>query len=188
MRLPLITVALPVAALLLTACGGQVLGLPSPAPGTTTGATKPASSTAAPCRAADMKALPTIPTPPPPGTEAVRVELVNNGDLACTLTGVPKVAISDQPAAGSQPPRRSMTVTLTGKAEPLTLQPGDDAITVVASPETPDLKCASGAMPTKAAVVLMGVPDEFVPAPMVYGTHFSECGDAVSVTPWQLYG
>jgi hypothetical protein len=184
MRLPLITVAL--SGLLLTACGAPVVITPKT---TTAGNTKPASSAAAPCRAADMKALPTIPTPPPAGTEAVRVELVNNGDFACTLTGTPKVAISDQPPAdGSQPPRRAMTVTLTGKAEPLTLQPGDDAITVVASPETPDLKCASGAMPTKAAVVLVGVPDELVPAPMVYGTHFSECGDAVSVTAWQAFG
>ncbi|MFC0439495.1 DUF4232 domain-containing protein [Kutzneria buriramensis] len=184
MRLPLITVAL--AGLLLTACGSPVVITSKTS---TAGNTKPASSTAPPCRAADMKALPTIPTPPPAGTEAVRVELVNNGDFACTLTGIPKVAISDQPPAdGSQPPRKAMSVRSNGKAVPFTLQPGDDAITVVASPETPDLKCASGAMPTKAAVVLVGVPDELVPAPMVYGTHFSECGDAVSVTPWQEFG
>jgi hypothetical protein len=183
MRLRLITV-LSVAGLLLAACGGPSAGQATPAPkSTTAGTDSAATSSGAPaCRAADMSALPAIPTPPPAGTVAVRVSLVNTGDYACTITGVPKVAIG---GISAQP--RNLTVTANGAGEPMVLVPGDQAFTVVASAMSADFKCAAGVAPTRPPVLLVGVPDNLVAMKMADGTNFTECGDAVTVSPWQAF-
>lgn len=184
MRYPRMTALLPIAGLLLAACGGptQVASTPT----ATSPKSESESATEGACRAADLKALPTIPSAPQqPGTVTVRVYLANNGDRACTINGVPRaVAIADK--AGSSSPK-GLAVTPDGKADPVTLAPGDTAIAFVSSAETDDFKCASGAAPTRAPVVLVGVPDELVELPMVPGSSFTECADAVTVTPWQPF-
>jgi hypothetical protein len=167
MRLRLITV-LPVAGLLLAGCGGVTV------------TTHPQGSAA--CKAGDMKALPAIPTPPPAGTVAVRVSVANLGDYPCTISGAPHVAIG-----GLSPQPRNLVVTASGPADPLVLAPGDDAAAIVASPMGTDFTCAAGAAPTRPPVLLVGVPDDLVAMKMADGATFTECGDAVTVSPWQAF-
>ena len=168
MRNTLTTAALvSIAGLSLTACGGPQSPLK-------------ASSAAPACKGAEMSALPAIPTQPAPGTNAVQVSLINNGDYACTIAGAPKAAIG-----GLSPQPRNLTVTPNGTADPLVLAPGDQAVTVVASAMTADFKCASGGDPTRPPVLLVGVPDDFVAMKMADGAKFTECGDAVTISPWR---
>jgi hypothetical protein len=168
MRNTWITVVLLPIAGLLAGCGGVTVTIhPQPS---------------AACKGSDMAALPAIPTPPPAGTVAVRVSMINKGDYACTITGVPKVAVG----GGSAKPR-SLTVTGTGAGDPLTLAPGQQAVTVVASAMSADFKCAAGGDPTRPPVLLVGVPDDLVAMKMADGGDFTECGDAVTVSPWQAF-
>jgi archaellum component FlaG (FlaF/FlaG flagellin family) len=181
MRSTLITVAL--LGLLVTACGAPTSGQAAPA-GTsaaTTSVAKPATGAA--CRAADLKALPTIPTPPPhPGGVALRVSIDNAGDDACTLTGVSRVALSDGSA-----PQRSLTVKPDGTADPITLGPGEVASIVLTFDVTPEGKCASGAEPSRQPVLLVGVPDDLVATKMADGSAFLQCGDTVIAAPFEAF-
>ncbi len=161
-------VVLPIAGLLLTACGlVTVTKHPQGAPA---------------CTAGDMQALPAIPTPPPLGTVAVRVGVANLGDYPCTISGAPHVAIG-----GLSPRPRTLVVTPSGPGDPLVLAPGDQAVATVAAPMGPNFTCAAGAAPTRPPVLLVGVPDDLVAMKMADGSNFTECGDAVTVSPWQAF-
>ncbi|HTI24587.1 MAG TPA: DUF4232 domain-containing protein [Kutzneria sp.] len=157
---------LPLAGLVLTACGGVTV------------TTHPQGAPA--CTAGDIKALPAIPTPPPLGTVAVRVSVANMGDYPCTITGAPHVAIG-----GLSPQPRNLVVTPSGPADQVVLAPGDQAVTTIASPMGTDFTCAAGTAPTRPPVLLVGVPQDLVAMKMADGTNFTECGDAVTVSPWQ---
>ena len=179
MRSTLITVAL--LGLLVTACGAPTSGQAAPASADTTSVATSATGTA--CRAADLKALPTIPTPPPhPGGVALRVSIDNAGDDACTLTGVARAALSDGSA-----PQKNLTVTPDGTGDPITLGPGEIASIVLTFDVTPEGKCASGAEPSRQPVLLVGVPDDFVATKMADGSAFLQCGDTVLAAPIEAF-
>ncbi|MEV4194908.1 DUF4232 domain-containing protein [Streptomyces toxytricini] len=121
------------------------------------------------------------------GATGWRITVVNDGPRPCTLHGHPRIALAGQ---GSPDRNTPLTVSPQGRARPVLLRVGGTAATVVTF--TPvlgeaDGYCASGADPTVAPSLVVGVPGargglQLAPDD---GGEFALCGSTVRATPFR---
>ncbi|WKD35581.1 DUF4232 domain-containing protein [Streptomyces xanthophaeus] len=119
-----------------------------------------------------------------PDTIHVRFTVVNNGP-ACQLRGFPTVALAGQ---GSPDQNKPLRVIPRGEARPVLLSPGGSASTVLTF--TPVLGeadgfCASGADPTVAPTLVIGVAGAGFQVAPNDGGQFALCGDTVRATAYR---
>ena len=194
---------LPFAGLLLAACGTSAATSAPSSPTATTTPTSTATSTAVqpppgassstvtskpvpPCQAAQLKPGGATRTGATDGLFELRVPLVNTGGTACTLAGTPKVAISGLPPAVGTWSHKDLTVHGAGTPEPpLTVPPNGTGVVYLTFTAASNGKCGSGAEPSQAPVLLVGVPNDLVSLGMKDGSDIVECGDTVTASPWQ---
>ncbi len=116
-----------------------------------------------------------------PDTTHVRFTVVNDGP-ACQLQGFPTVALAGQ---GSPDHNKPLRVVPQGRARPVLLSQGGSASTVLTF--TPVLGeadgfCASGADPTVAPSLVIGVAGTGFQVAPSDGGQFALCGDTVHAT------
>ncbi|MER6257381.1 DUF4232 domain-containing protein [Streptomyces sp. NPDC001584] len=119
-----------------------------------------------------------------PDTTHVRFTVVNNGP-ACQLRGFPTVALAGQ---GSPDQNKPLRVVPRGEARPVLLSQGGSASTVLTF--TPvlgeaDGYCASGADPTVAPSLVVGVAGTGFQVAPSDGGQFALCGDTVRATAFR---
>ncbi|MEY2233412.1 MULTISPECIES: DUF4232 domain-containing protein [Streptomyces] len=118
------------------------------------------------------------------GSDRVRFTVVNEGP-ACELRGFPTVALSGQ---GSPDQNKALRVIPRGQARPVLLPQGASASTVLTF--TPvlgeaDGYCASGADPTVAPSLVVGVARMGFQVAPSDGGRFALCGDTVRATAFR---
>ncbi|GHA00734.1 hypothetical protein GCM10010371_69750 [Streptomyces subrutilus] len=163
---------------LLLAGPAAALLLAGPAAATAVAAAAPAAPAAA-CKAAQLTAGAAQRT----GAQ-VRFTVVNKG-APCELRGFPTVALAGQ---GSPDRNKPLAVTHQGAARAVHLATGGKAVTVLAF--TPvrgeaDGYCASGADPTVAPSLVVGVAGARLQVAPSDGGEFALCGGAVRATAFR---
>ncbi|MEU7726957.1 DUF4232 domain-containing protein [Streptomyces sp. NPDC040724] len=118
----------------------------------------------------------------------VRITLVNEGPQACSLKGFPAVALAGQ---GSPDRNKPLNVVPQGQARPVELQAGGRAWTLLTF--TPVLGeaegyCASGAEPTVAPSIVLGVGGGGLQVAPDDGGQFALCGTTVRATAFRAAG
>ncbi|MFJ3723602.1 DUF4232 domain-containing protein [Streptomyces sp. NPDC090045] len=118
----------------------------------------------------------------------VRITLVNEGPQACALKGFPAVALAGQ---GSPDRNKPLNVVPQGQARPVELQAGGRAWTLLTF--TPvlgeaDGYCASGAEPTVAPSIVLGVGGGGLQVAPDDGGQFALCGTTVRATAFRAAG
>lgn len=119
-----------------------------------------------------------------PDTTHVRLTVVNEG-AACQLRGFPTVALAGQ---GSPDRNRPLRVVPVGEARPVLVSAGGSASTVLTF--TPvlgeaDGYCASGADPTVAPSLVIGIAGMGFQVAPSDGGRFALCGDTVRATAFR---
>ncbi|MFE6834197.1 DUF4232 domain-containing protein [Streptomyces sp. NPDC057705] len=118
----------------------------------------------------------------------VRITLMNEGPQACSLKGFPTVALAGQ---GSPDLNKPLNVVPQGQARPVELQVGGRAWTQLTF--TPvlgeaDGYCASGAEPTVAPSIVLGVGGGGLQVSPDDGGEFALCGTTVRATAFRPAG
>ncbi|UQX04442.1 DUF4232 domain-containing protein [Streptomyces sp. RerS4] len=119
------------------------------------------------------------------GATVVRVTVINEGPKPCVLRGFPTVALAGQ---GSPDKNRPLTVTRQGKAGPVTLRVGGTASTLIGFKPVlgeADGYCASGAEPTVAPSMVVGVAGGALQLGPADGGDFALCGTTVTATAFR---
>lgn len=115
----------------------------------------------------------------------VRITVINDGPKACVLSGYPTVALAGQ---GSPDRNKPLHVIREGRAHPVRLAVGDRASTRLTF--TPvlgeaDGYCASGAEPTVAPSLVLGVGGGGLQLAPDDGGEFALCGARVHATAFR---
>ncbi|WP_330295241.1 DUF4232 domain-containing protein [Streptomyces sp. NBC_00503] len=116
------------------------------------------------------------------GASQVRITVVNDGPGACVLRGFPTVALAGQ---GSPDRNEPLTVTPQGRAHPVRLAAGDRASTrLTFAPVLGEAGgyCPSGAEPTIAPSIVLGVGGGGLQLAPDDGGQFALCGTTVRAT------
>ncbi|MFD3875563.1 DUF4232 domain-containing protein [Streptomyces sp. NPDC058623] len=113
------------------------------------------------------------------GASAVRITVINDGPKPCVLRGFPTVALAGH---GSPDRNKPLGVVQDGRARPVTLPVGGRATTQLTF--TPVLGeadgfCTSGATPTVAPSLVLGVGGGGLQLSPADGGDFALCGDNV---------
>ncbi|WP_086827217.1 DUF4232 domain-containing protein [Streptomyces sp. NRRL B-24572] len=116
------------------------------------------------------------------GADKVRITLINDGPKACVLQGFPGMALAGQ---GSPNRNKPLKVVRQGTAKPVNLAVGGKAWTLIGF--TPVLGeaegyCASGAKPSVAPSIVLGVGGGGLQLGPDDGGDFALCGDTVRAT------
>ncbi|MFD6468107.1 DUF4232 domain-containing protein [Streptomyces goshikiensis] len=119
------------------------------------------------------------------GYNQVRVTVVNKGSKPCTLSGFPTVALAGQ---GSPDRNKPLSVARQGSAKPVQLAPGGRAVTTITF--TPvlgeaDGYCASGAKPTVAPTMVLGIAGTRTQVAPNDGGEFALCGGMVTASAFR---
>ncbi|MEY9871368.1 hypothetical protein ABH931_000833 [Streptacidiphilus sp. MAP12-33] len=206
-------VLLSTACLALTACQGAAAAAgtavspaatqsapvvyPTEAPtGGTTPAAAPSTTTATGagtvpvdlvrCAIADVTAAPAEPQPSNAATSTFDedVKLTNSGHSACELKGFPTVAVAGE---GDPTRNRPLKVTARGAAHAIRLAPGQSAwlrLSFRVVMGEADGYCASGATPTSAPTLVVGLGNGGLQIESANGG-FAECDDVVWASSFQ---
>ncbi|RSS78270.1 DUF4232 domain-containing protein [Streptomyces sp. WAC06614] len=134
-----------------------------------------------PCRSSQLAAVSAART----GAAQVRITVVNDGSRACALKGYPTVAVA---GLGSPQRNKPLSVQRLGTARTVVLPAGGTASTTVRF--TPvlgeaDGYCASGAEPTVAPSLVVGVAGGAFQLAPDDGGEFALCGTAARVTAFR---
>ncbi|MFD3555102.1 DUF4232 domain-containing protein [Streptomyces goshikiensis] len=119
------------------------------------------------------------------GSGQVRVTVVNKGSKPCTLSGFPTVAIAGQ---GSPDRNKPLGVTRQGSAKPVQLAPGGRAVTTITFAPVlgeADGYCASGAKPTVAPTMVLGIAGTRTQVAPNDGGEFALCGSTVTASAFR---
>ncbi|MFD9457843.1 DUF4232 domain-containing protein [Streptomyces sp. NPDC059985] len=157
-----------------------------------TATSTPATTAAAPT--ADARRAPAAPCPNTQliansaervGASAVRVTVINDGPKPCALRGFPTVALAGQ---GSPDKNKPLGVVREGQARSVTLPVGGRATTQITF--TPvlgeaDGYCKSGATPTAAPSIVLGVGGGGLQLSPADGGDFALCGNSVRATAFR---
>ncbi|MGW6691072.1 DUF4232 domain-containing protein [Streptomyces sp. NPDC054961] len=119
------------------------------------------------------------------GFAQVRITVINDGPRACVLNGYPTVALAGQ---GSPDRNKPLDVIRQGHPRAVRLEVGDRASTQLTF--TPvlgeaDGYCASGAQPTAAPSIVLGVGGGGLQLAPDDGGRFALCGTSVHATPFR---
>ncbi|MGW0748187.1 DUF4232 domain-containing protein [Streptomyces sp. NPDC002587] len=119
------------------------------------------------------------------GGSQVRITVINDGPKACVLKGFPTVALAGQ---GSPDRNKPLIVVRQGQARPVLLPVGGQAWTRLTF--TPvlgeaDGYCASGAEPTVAPSIVLGVGGGGLQLAPDDGGEFALCGTTVRATAFR---
>ncbi|MFG2981123.1 DUF4232 domain-containing protein [Streptomyces sp. NPDC048258] len=122
------------------------------------------------------------------GGSQVRITVINDGPKACVLKGFPTVALAGQ---GSPDRNKPLNVVRQGQARAVTLAVGGRASTQLTF--TPvlgeaDGYCASGAEPTVAPSIVLGVGGGGLQLAPDDGGEFALCGTTVRATAFRGSG
>ncbi|MFF5447970.1 DUF4232 domain-containing protein [Streptomyces sp. NPDC012888] len=122
------------------------------------------------------------------GGDGVRITVINDGPGACVLRGFPTVALAGQ---GSPDRNTPLKVVRQGQARPVQLEVGGRASTQLTF--TPvlgeaDGYCASGAEPTVAPSLVLGVGGGGLQLAPEDGGDFALCGTTVRATAFRGSG
>ncbi|MEJ8640291.1 DUF4232 domain-containing protein [Streptomyces sp. MS1.HAVA.3] len=122
------------------------------------------------------------------GGSQVRITVINDGPEACVLRGFPTVALAGQ---GSPDHNKPLNVVRQGQANPVQLAVGGQASTRLTF--TPvlgeaDGYCASGAEPTVAPSIVLGVGGGGLQLAPDDGGEFALCGTTVRATAFRGSG
>ncbi|MFD6969223.1 DUF4232 domain-containing protein [Streptomyces sp. NPDC059949] len=122
------------------------------------------------------------------GGSQVRITVINDGPEACVLRGFPTVALAGQ---GSPDRNKPLNVVRQGQANPVQLAVGGSASTRLTF--TPvlgeaDGYCASGAEPTVAPSIVLGVGGGGLQLAPDDGGEFALCGTTVRATAFRGSG
>ncbi|MEU9302050.1 DUF4232 domain-containing protein [Streptomyces sp. NPDC048269] len=122
------------------------------------------------------------------GGSQVRITVINDGPKACVLKGFPTVALAGQ---GSPDRNRPLNVVRQGQARAVALPAGGRASTQLTF--TPvlgeaDGYCASGAEPTVAPSIVLGVGGGGLQLAPDDGGEFALCGNTVRATAFRGSG
>lgn len=116
------------------------------------------------------------------GAGQVRITVLNDGPEACVLRGFPTVALAGQ---GSPDRNKPLTVTPRGPVHPVRLAVGDRASTRLSfAPVLGEAGgyCASGAEPTIAPSIVLGVGGGGLQLAPDDGGQFALCGTTIRAT------
>ncbi|MET9604943.1 DUF4232 domain-containing protein [Streptomyces sp. NPDC006512] len=119
------------------------------------------------------------------GASAVRITVINEGPKPCVLRGFPTVALAGQ---GSPDKNRPLRVVREGQARAVTLPVGGRASTQITfSPVLgeADGYCKSGAAPTVAPSLVVGVGGGGLQVAPEDGGDFALCGNGVRATAFR---
>ncbi|MCX5149701.1 MULTISPECIES: DUF4232 domain-containing protein [unclassified Streptomyces] len=139
---------------------------------------------AAPCKSGQVTADSAHPT----GSTQVLITVTNQGSKACVLNGFPTVAVAGQ---GSPDKNRPLQVTRQGAARPVQLAPGGHAaarLTFTPVLGEADGYCTSGADPTVAPSMVVGVAGARYQLAPDDGGNFALCGNSVRATAFRAAG
>ncbi|MDA5284857.1 DUF4232 domain-containing protein [Streptomyces sp. NPDC054904] len=119
------------------------------------------------------------------GASAVRITVINDGPKPCVLRVFPTVALAGQ---GSPDKNKPLGVVREGQARPVTLPVGGRATTQITF--TPvlgeaDGYCKSGATPTVAPSIVLGVGGGGLQLSPADGGDFALCGTSVRATAFR---
>lgn len=119
------------------------------------------------------------------GVSQVRITVINDGPKACVLKGFPTVALAGQ---GSPDRNKPLNVVRRGQARAVPLAVGGRASTQLSF--TPVLGegegyCASGAEPTVAPSIVLGVGGGGLQVAPDDGGEFALCGNTVRATAFR---
>jgi len=196
--------ALPlIAGFMLAGCAGGTTAASAPTSGSAPSSSAPATSAPPPSSSSAQPVGHTVSTPtttsttPPATCQAQQLQfdsaqhstgdagitilsaVKNTGSTPCVIQGYPQVAITGLPPATGGWPHKQLTVTKVGPSYPVTLRPGDGAIT--------QLTFAKCQTPTPGPVLLVGVPDGGLEMTMADGSDFTECGDTVQAYAFEAH-
>ncbi|MEU8776913.1 DUF4232 domain-containing protein [Streptomyces sp. NPDC048606] len=119
------------------------------------------------------------------GATGVRVTVINDGPKACVLQGFPTVALAGQ---GSPDKNLPLSVSRRGQARPVDLPVGGRASTVIGfKPVMGEAGgyCPSGAEPTVAPSMVVGVGGGALQLAPADGGDFALCGTAVTASAFR---
>ncbi|MCX4631889.1 MULTISPECIES: DUF4232 domain-containing protein [unclassified Streptomyces] len=139
---------------------------------------------AAPCTSSQIVADSAQPT----DFTHVLITVSNHGSKPCVLNGFPTVALAGQ---GSPDKNRPLQVTRQGKARPVQLAPGGEAsarLTYTPVLGEADGYCDSGADPTVAPSMVVGVAGGRYQLAPEDGGNFALCGNSVRATAFRAAG
>ncbi|MGW0395704.1 DUF4232 domain-containing protein [Streptomyces sp. NPDC003042] len=119
------------------------------------------------------------------GSNRVRITVINDGPKPCVLKGFPSVALAGQGSPGNNKP---LKVSRQGDSRPVTLAVGGRASTQLTF--TPVLGeadgfCASGATPSVAPSIVLGVGGGGLQLAPADGGNFALCDDKVRATAFR---
>ncbi|MET9464064.1 DUF4232 domain-containing protein [Streptomyces sp. NPDC006544] len=119
------------------------------------------------------------------GFDQVRITVINDGPKACVLKGYPTVALAGQ---GSPDHNKPLVVIRQGPARAVRLEVGDRASTQLTF--TPvlgeaDGYCASGAQPSAAPSIVLGVGGGGLQLAPDDGGRFALCGTSLHATAFR---